>query len=466
MESQVNWVKEWGAPPETWYTAPLFDKWPFPKVFRIVSDQKNVDDEGAIQEEIDRWWPKDRYKSEKGKYTYRSKFKIDNGWRGDVLTYEMETKQFESKTLGIVLFDEPPPQRIWGSTLSRMRRGGIIFIVMTPLFEAAYLYNQVVEKANENPDISYIFADVEDNCFDHSARGVLLHADVQSMIDKYPPSEREARKSGKFVVLSGKVHKEFNQDIHVIKASHSREDIPNRDYILSNKGLFQFYQVVDPHDRKYDAVGYYAMDDKRRKYVIDEFPDSSFHQPYQDLGDRKIDYEGIIKLLKAKEKAMGLETDEIIRLIDPRFAGNQTTRGSRPTGETVKQAWQRYYGAYFNSNILDDFAACRNKLDSHLVPASDGLPLLYFFQEFCPNHIYALQNWLYESWQGKTQDIHDVREKAQERNSDFPRLLHYLVIYDPVYKVKPGKIAGWREKIDKKSRRVKVIKTNVTWMGR
>lgn len=468
IHSDINWVDEWGDPPKSFYKGPIYDKWPFPKVLRIASDQKNVDDEGAVQEEIDRWWPKDRFKGEKGKYPFRSKMRTDSGWRADVLTYEMEAKQFESKTLGLIWFDEPPPSRIWGSVISRMRRGGIIIITMTPLFEAAYLFNEIIEKAPSDAEIDFIYADVEDNCIEHGIRGVLRHEDIASMVKRYPPAEREARKSGAFLALSGRIHSDFKEDVHCKPAIHGESIIPTRQQILMSPENYQFYQVIDPHDRKFDAVGYYAMDMSGRKYVLDEWPDKSM-MPYSELGERTLDYSQTVQILKKKERLLGLENIKITRLMDKRFASNKTSRGSGTSkrGKTVKREFEDAYGkrAYFLTNMLDDWTACRNKLDFSLQIQSDGLPMLIFFQEYCQNHIFALRNWLWDRWQGKTQEIRDIKEKPQEKNSDFPRLLHYFLIFDPRFNVKAAKQnESWREKLRKS--KIKAAHHQGSWMGK
>lgn len=68
-------------------------------------------------------------------------------------------------------FDEPPPQSIFKATVSRMRKGGIIFISETPIDDnAAWLYDHII--ANPDKDMeakgqrAYVEADVESACFD------------------------------------------------------------------------------------------------------------------------------------------------------------------------------------------------------------------------------------------------------------------------------------------------------------
>lgn len=461
VDSPVNWVKEWGKPPQTWFSSEIFKKWPYPKNIRIVSTPANLDDEGAIQLEIDKWWPRHRFKGIKGKYDYRSKIKTDTGFSIEMKTFAMSSEEHESKTCGLILVDEPLPQGLWGATLSRFRRGGILLLSMTPLFGSAFLYDEIVQKADGgDTSVRYLFSDVEDNCCIHGTRGILTHEAVEWMVNKYPPEERESRKSGTFLSLSGRVHKDFNRDIHVIPARHDKTDIPTRDFILSNKHLFQFYQVIDPHDRKWDAIGYYALDDRNRKYCIDEYPDRSC-SPYHTLSQRRYTYQQLVRdILIPKEQALGLRSDEFVRLMDPRYAKNHSHRGADKSGLTIEQEFTMAYNEGFITNINDNFNACRNKLDNNLIIGTDGHPNIYFYEGYADNHIYAMEHWMWDRWEGKAAEKRDIKETPQERNSDFPRLLHYLTMFDPTYSIRDTRTLGWRDKIKKKQQ-----KKAYSWMA-
>lgn len=469
--SEVNWVDQWGDPPQHWCNLPIFTDWPYPRNIRIISTPANLDDEGAIQLEIDKWWPKSQYESWKGKYGYRSKFKTKSGFSIELKTYDQDPKEHESKTLGMVIADEPVPESLWGPTVSRLRRGGIIFLGMTPLFGSAFLYDEVVAKAEVDETVKYLYSDVENNCVEHGRRGILTHQAIEWMIARYPAEERESRRTGKFLSLAGKVHRDFDRSVHIICPRKGKPvtdisgPLPSRDFILANPHLFQFYQVVDPHDRKWDAVGYYALDDHNRKYVIDEYPDQSIAEPYHRLHDRRHSYEQMVKdILKPKEKAMGLDEVEMIRIMDPRYASNRLRRGVQQTGLTVAQEWALHYGEGFFTTLNDSFQVGRNALDTNLKIASDNHPLILFFEGYSENHTYALEHWMWDRWEGKAAEKRDINQKPKERHSDFPRLLHYLCTFDPVYSKRSPRQIGWREKLKRAPRGAH--STQMSFMGR
>lgn len=125
-----------------WFDYPLFEKWPYIKRGRIISDPTTI--QSIIVSELKKWFPAGRYETNKGGKNYEAIWRTDNGWQIDLMSSEQETKEFESATLGFAWFDEPPPLLIYKATVARMRRGGIIFITATPLTGSAWLYDAFV----------------------------------------------------------------------------------------------------------------------------------------------------------------------------------------------------------------------------------------------------------------------------------------------------------------------------------
>lgn len=129
-----------------WFDKPLYKNFPFPKKGRIVSDPTTVRQQ--IVPELKFWLPEGRYETSKEGRDYDYKWKTDTGFEFDVMTYDQEVKEFESITAGWGWFDEPPPEAIYKATVSRMRRGGVIFITETPLSGSAWLYDKFITSAD------------------------------------------------------------------------------------------------------------------------------------------------------------------------------------------------------------------------------------------------------------------------------------------------------------------------------
>lgn len=128
----------------SWFDYPIYKTWPetWPKKGRIVSDPTTVEEQ--IVPELETWFPRGRYKASKNGRDFLSKWTTDTGFDFDIMTYEQDAKEFESITLGFGWFDEPPPENIYKATVSRMRRGGIIYLTETPLSGSAWMYDKFI----------------------------------------------------------------------------------------------------------------------------------------------------------------------------------------------------------------------------------------------------------------------------------------------------------------------------------
>lgn len=126
----------------SWFDYPIFKNFPFLKRGRIISDPTTLTQKTVP--ELKLWLPLGRYTTSNEKKGYDYKWKSDTGFEFDLMSYEQETKEFEAVDLGWAWFDEPPPEAIYKATVSRMRRGGIIFITETPLTGSAWLYDSFI----------------------------------------------------------------------------------------------------------------------------------------------------------------------------------------------------------------------------------------------------------------------------------------------------------------------------------
>lgn len=125
-----------------WFNHPLYKNFPFEKKGRVVSDPTTITQQ--IIPELKKWLPALQYKTSNEAKNYEYKWNTTTGFEFDMMTYEQDPKEFESVTLGWAWFDEPPPEEIYKATISRMRRGGVVFITQTPLKGSAWLYDKFI----------------------------------------------------------------------------------------------------------------------------------------------------------------------------------------------------------------------------------------------------------------------------------------------------------------------------------
>ncbi len=389
-------------PDNKWFNAPLFQKWPYPKKGRIISNPKNL--ESGLITDFESWMPKGRYTAKKMNRPFDSHFETDTGWEFDVMSYEQDSEEFESVTLGWAWFDEPPPYEIFKATVSRMRKGGIIFITETPLKGSAWLYDQLMA----NPDNEfrkygktfYVEADVEDACKQHGVRGHLEHEHIEAMISQYTEEEKEARVHGRPSHLVGLVYKQFRNNVHVIKPFH----VNMRDYAV--------YEALDTHPRYPDRAVWIAVDRKGTKYVIDEL---SVSGPTEEIAAR------------IKEKASNYRV--VRRFIEPgafvkdKHEEGLTTAEKFAENDLVYEPATKMREAS-NKRIGD--ALNYTMVEGQMIKA----PELYFF-DTCKMSIYEMTHWMWDEWRGRTGENKEPKEKPVDKDDHSIEDIGRILIIEP-----------------------------------
>ena len=392
-----------------YFDGPLFTKWPFPKKGRIVTDTNNVN---GVVDTLREWLPDGRYKTTKGGKAFESKWEADNGWKWDLMTYQQDPREFEGPTLGWIWFDEPPTMAIYKACVSRLRKGGIIFISATMLKGSAWLFDHIVEGRSDDPDMEkmakgqrfYIEAPVEAACKQHGVRGHLEHDNIQKMIAEYDEDERLARVEGKFQHMAGLIFKNFSRKIHVIKPFQ----INLRDYSV--------FEMLDPHPRNPDAVMWVATDRKGTHYVIDELYLKC------ENGD-----EELAERIKTKASQYRVER----RLCDPSaFIVDQHTQKSLATRLSD-------YGLNYLEASKSRTASNRRigtALGYVQLPTGQFVksPEVYFF-DTCKRTIYEIEHWRWDEWSGRTSENKNSKEKPIDKDDHMIENLGRCLIQEPPF---------------------------------
>lgn len=367
----------WG-PQSKWFNYPIFEKWPYPKRGRIITESKNVDEIGAIDEEIRVWWPKNRYQGSKGGRQYISTYKTDTDWIWDKMTYEQDPKEFEASTIGIQIFDEPPPRPIFYAALSRMKRGAIFLISMTSLAGAEWIFEE--GGLLDNEDVCVIYGDIEENCSTHGRGGVLEHANIEKMLSSQPKEEREARKTGKPLQMMNTIFGGlFVPEVHIIE-----------DNIGPPAGS-QFGMTADPADGKPYAIGWWWVDPRGHLVFDNCWPEEPW---VKLLRDRKPlpKMEEYLPIFKQYEVGRRMEW----RILDRHFGRNRNVL----TGKTLIEDWRDLYGIEFEPSydVENEMTMGIMKVNEYLRFDKDrplngmNLPRIYVKRR-CKNIITSLEKW-------------------------------------------------------------------------
>lgn len=390
------------GPQNKYFDYPVFRAFPYLKQGRIVSNTKTVKETiVGGQKELQRWLPRGRYRAYKAGETYLSHFATDTGFEFDVMTYEQDVEEFESKTLGWVWFDEPPPLAIYKATVARMRRGGIIIITQTPLINASWMYDQIITKQAKGQR-EVITADVEDNCVQHGVRGILEHANIEKIIAEYDEEELEARIHGRFQHLVGLVFKKFNRKIHVVRPFF----VNPRDYVVT--------EALDPHPRNPDAVMWLATDRKGNKFVVNEL---YVKATTPELAER-------IKKVRQEYR--------ILREICDPSAFVQDKHEADPEKSTLASKLLKY-GLEYEPASKNRVAANRRIKDAidFEMKGEDLLvaPELYVF-DTCQRTIYEFEHWKWAEWSGKASERKNPREQPEDKDDHMMENLGRLLLLE------------------------------------
>jgi phage terminase large subunit-like protein len=386
------------SPQTAWFDKPLFRNWPHPKRVRYVTDPKLVEEIGPFHSEIEKCWPKGQWTATKGRHTYYSQY-FANGWIVDVMTYEQARKDFEGGNIGLIICDEPPPRSIWHACITRLRLGGLIMVLMTPLTEAAWFFDEVLPRHQDR----IIYATMEDVCKQHSVRGHLDHDQIQRMIEEMDPDEVEARAYGKAMYLKGLIFKTFDSNIHVSKNP------------LSVPPNAQIWQTVDPHvDKPFACIWGYPTFDGRFIQVA-EWPREDFYR----MRGSSLGLEEYKKIFLAIEQGWTVKR----RIIDRHFADTRTIQTKRTLREDFQKIGITFEPSYAASEEVETgILKVRSWLNYNPKKAIDTLNRpKYLVDPRCVNTIKGFQRWSFDP----------KSNEPQEAYKDFMDCVRYMAMADP-----------------------------------
>jgi hypothetical protein len=288
---------------------------------------------------------------------------------------------------------------LWAPIVSRTRKGGIIVIVMTPLTDAGWIFDELVPN---NLDF-VVYGGVEEACIEHGKRGHLKHKDIENMISQYPPDEREARIDGKAMYLKGLIWKTFYPNVHVLK-----EDIK------PPYGA-PVWNVVDPHSDKPFASIWAFPDARGDVYIFDEWPNEDFYK----MHNCQLTIQDYRRIFGDKESGLNIYR----RVIDRHFADTPSAINKRTLRQELLSIGLNYQPSYKAEEEIDTGI---EKVRRHLAyDTSKPLTTLnqpkLFISPKCTNTIKSLSKWSRDPDNGKVKDEY----------KDFCDVVRYLVMDDP-----------------------------------
>lgn len=363
------------------------------------------------------------------------KLQFKNGTLITFKSYDQGAGAFQSDDIDEIWNDEEPPLDIVKEQKMRLiDRNGRMLISMTSLkgitdfirdyFEDCDIletkYAPLVKKElpvrakKGNADIFFLWT--TDNKYIDQKR---LLEEVALM----PETDRMTRIYGMPTNLAGKIYMSFGRDTHVIPL----DDAPTSGN--------QLWNVIDPHDRKPWAMGWYLVNKNGTVYCVDEYPsEQNFNEMLYD--DKTFeDYAKIIKDKEALLRSVFNCGGAIRRRIDPNF-GNKTVQfAERKGGQSKTTPIKELAKLGLNyKDAIDALEAGHLEVRKwlHWVK-KDGQFIVapaFVLTDNCKNHINHLTRYSRKDIMGSDGDVKD-KVAPQQKYKDFSDLVRYLLMANP-----------------------------------
>ncbi|HHT83074.1 MAG TPA: hypothetical protein GXZ92_01250 [Clostridiales bacterium] len=263
-------------------------------------------------------------------------------------------EKFQGASVDFVWFDEEPPQDIYQECRMRiMDTKGDIFGTMTPLKGLTFVYEEIFLNKRLDPEIQCFHMEWADNPF-------LDKAEIELMTKSMSEEMLQSRRYGKFMLDTGLVYSEFDENIHVIEPF----DAPKEWYDTVS---------IDPGLNNPLSAHFYCVDYDGNIYVIAE---------HYEKG-KDIDYHANAILNIAKRLDWHFHNGKLQALID--------SSASQRTLAASKSAVELFYekGIAANPNVRKDIFAGIARVKEYFAARP---PRIFIFKN-CVNLIRELKSY-------------------------------------------------------------------------
>ena len=294
--------------------SPYGERWPFFKDIRLATTTASLSDTGPIQRAMHELFPAGRWQQSHGVgKSFYSEGKSDTGFTWDIVTYNQSPQECASSTKGLILFSEPPPASTFTEVVARLRGRGLCLMDMTQLDMGEAIENIVddglVLNGERVGEVRVTRGDAHESCEEHCG-GHRPHAAIMADIASWPEDEREARRTGQSMRLSGRIYPKWGDSNELLA-------LPKYHQEHWDNGNVRVSCVMDEADRRPWAISWFATFPNEDVVNFAEFPNFDYwsckSSPISDVED----YRGVI--LETEAEFGGRRV--VNRIDDPLFGG-------------------------------------------------------------------------------------------------------------------------------------------------
>lgn len=418
--------------------SPFGSRWPFPvKSARLLSTSETLGDTGPIQKALRDLFPEGRYTQNRGVgKSYNSSLKVlDSEWDMDMMSYGQDALSAAGSTKGLIIGSEPMPHDLFVECLTRLGGQGMLILECTQLDLAPYLEEMAEDAGGKTVDgiqygtlkldgkpvgeIRVVRGDIEESCSEHH-NGHQPHSAIEATIAGWPAEEREARRTGKPLHLSGRIYPNWGE-------ANELEKLPEWHGEQWRAGKVRISSVIDPADRKPWAASWFATFENEDVVAFAEWPPFDYNAC---RSSPVVDIEAYRDVLIETEAAIGKKTD--IRLIDGLFgAAIKSGRGLN----IIQMLAAPCLGCLDRMGKEEAREKCTHRLAYGQAPAYDGSvrdghilvrtaiggdgvrPKFFAMREACPNLVHGMRRYAYKE---NTVESRGLSSTPQLVLKDFP----------------------------------------------
>jgi len=373
---------------------------------------------------------------------------VDSYWRGadgsinsvsgtstiQLMSYDQDLSAFAGSSLHWVGHDELPPSDIYRENrLRTLDVRGQLYTAFTPPDEAgsaqvdaAWFFDEIYEPGlpgpNQHPEIDTIQLFTERNT-------ILSPEDVQAIAERLTDEQRAVRLYGRFIHLSGVVYSMFERTYatwcyrcqkRVLGIDGScptckGDDLSQFSHVIEPFPIpagWPVVMVIDPHPRKADAIGWFAVAPSDDVFMVGEL---------EATGTAK----DVAREIRSFEERHRMRP--VKRLMDPNIATETNDRMQR--GWTIRKEYDQEGIRCDLAN--DEINAGISQVNELLRPDPRTRRPRFAVFNTCPKFIYGMTHWTWDEWtRGGDKE---PKEKVRDRHKDFPDLVRYFALDRPSF---------------------------------
>jgi len=402
-------------------SAGVFGEWPWLKRCLFMGTHTNLEDGGSVESAMRQWFTPNTYTRERGSQKYYSRYKFPAyGWELNMHTYDQDVEDVAGGNYGLVMTDEPMPERFWAEVVARLRRGGLYISGMTALESAGWIFDK--EKEGDK-DWYFQYVDIEANCKAHGLRGFLEHEEIARMVKDWPEEEREARKTGKPMRLTGNIYRWGYDNLLDWGPEKVAED-------MAGSNPPTIYMVMDPHDVRPYVITWWAVYEDGRKICFMEWPDENCAS-YRTWQTCEYGFRKYVEVIRGKEKRVQV----FRRLIDRHYSRQRRMRATGLTQAdltegltSIEQELARASEDISKGRYRLKFTPSRGEFaENHLIVQSWLAAGQVFADKRCLNFDYGMRHYAWERNSGKALETKDRnKSRPADKHKCFPNTLEML----------------------------------------